>query len=153
MLVHPSARGDPLTAERHVAFMAPRLCGSLLALGVFPVFLALRGMPSALEFVVLAWMIFPIATTCFLSRTGRYDAAQALSAFALTSIVTTVAANSVGIIWLVLIPLEAALSGSRRAVAVAALLAVGGVGLLMAASSWLGLAPGVARSTGALAAL
>jgi cell cycle sensor histidine kinase DivJ len=157
-LVHPSAREDPLTAERHVAFMAPRLCGSLLALGVFPVFLALRGMPSALEFVVLAWMIFPIATTCFLSRTGRYDAAQALSAFALTSIVTTVAANSGGInsvavIWLVLIPLEAALSGSRRAVAVAALLAVGGVGLLMAASSWLGLAPGVARSTGALTAL
>src|SRR5229473_5760727 len=138
--------------------MAPRLYGSLLALGGFPVFLALHGAPSPLEFFVLAWMIFPIATACFLSRTGRYDAAQALSAFALTGIVTTVAANSGGInsvavIWLVLIPLEAALSGSRRAVAVAALLAVGGVGLLMAASSWLGLAPGVARSTGALTAL
>ncbi len=138
--------------------MAPRLYGSLLALGVFPVFLALHGVPSALEFLVLAWMIFPIATACFLSRTGRYDAAQALSAFALTGIVTTVAAysggiNSVAAIWLVLIPLEAALSGSRRAAAVAALLAVGGGGLLVVASSWFGLGPGAERSTGALAAL
>jgi two-component system, cell cycle sensor histidine kinase DivJ len=157
-LVHPSAGEDPLTAERHVAFMAPRLYGSLLALGVFPVFLALYGAPSALEFFVLAWMICPIATACFLSRTGRYDAAQALSALALTGIVTTVAANSGGIssvavIWLVLIPLEAALSGSRRAVAAAALLAVGGVGLLMVAGPWLGLGSGVERSTGALTAL
>ncbi len=145
-------------AERHLAFMAPRLCGSLLALGVFPVFLALHGAPSALEFFVLAWMIFPIATACFLSRTGRYDAAQALSALALTSIVTTVAANSgginsVAIIWLVLVPLEAALSGSRRAVAVAALLAGGGIGLLVVGGSWLDLGPGVERSTGALTAL
>src|SRR5882762_8052416 len=157
-LVHPSAGGDPLTAERHVAFMAPRLYGSLLALGVFPVFLALHGAPSALEFFVLAWMICPIATACFLSRTGSYEAAQALSALALTGIVTTVAANSGGIgsvavIWLVLIPLEAALSGSRRAVAAAALLAVGGVGLLVVAGPWLGLGSGLGRSTGALTAL
>ena len=48
-LVHPSARHDPLTAERHVAFMASRLFGSLLALGVFPVFLAWHGVPSALD--------------------------------------------------------------------------------------------------------
>src|SRR5229473_2825116 len=138
--------------------MAPRLYGSLLALGGFPVFLALHGAPSPLEFFVLAWMIFPIATACFLSRTGRYDAAQVLSALALTGIVTTVAAssggmNSVAVIWLVLIPLEAALSGSRRAVAVAALLAIGGVGLLVVAGPWLGLGSGVERSTGALTAL
>jgi two-component system, cell cycle sensor histidine kinase DivJ len=157
-LVHPSAGEDPLTAERHVAFMAPRLYGSLLALGVLPVFLALHGAPSALEFFVLAWMICPIATACFLSLTGRYDAAQALSALALTGIVTTVAANSGGMnsaaaIWLVLIPLEAALSGSRRAVAVAALLAVGGVGLLVVAGPWPGLGSDVERSTGALPAL
>jgi two-component system, cell cycle sensor histidine kinase DivJ len=149
-LVHPSARADPLDAERHVAFMAPRLYGSLLALGMFPVFLALHGAPSTPEFFVLAWMILPIATACFLSRTGRYDTAQALSALALTAIVTTVAANSGGInsvaaIWLVLIPLEAALSGSRRAVAVAASLAIGGVGLLVVMSSWLGLGTGVER--------
>jgi two-component system, cell cycle sensor histidine kinase DivJ len=157
-LVHPSAREDPLAAKRHVAFMASRLFASLLALGIFPMFLAWHGVPTALEFLVLAWMIFPIATACFLSRTGRYDAAQALSALALTAIVTTVAANSGGIssaaaIFLLLIPLEAALSGSSRAVSVAALLAGGGTGLLIAASQWFGLAPGVEGSTGAAAAL
>src|SRR6266853_282312 len=157
-LVPQTAAEHPLTAERHIAFMAPRLYGSLLALGGFPVFLALHGAPNPPEFFVLAWMIFPIATACFLSRTGRYDAAQVLSALALTGIVTTVAAssggmNSVAVIWLVLIPLEAALSGSRRAVAVAALLAIGGVGLLVVAGPWLGLGSGVERSTGALTAL
>src|SRR5258708_39385512 len=93
-LVHPSAGEDPLTAERHVAFMAPRLYGGLLALGVFPGFLALHGAPSALEFFVLAWVIFSIATACFLSRTGRYYAAPALSSLALTRLLTTVAAPS-----------------------------------------------------------
>ena len=135
-----------------MAFMAPRLCGSLLALGAFPVFLAWHGVPSALEFVVLAWMIFPIATACFLSRTGRYEVAQALSAFALTCIVTIVAAASGGMdsfaaIWLVLIPLEAALSGSRRAVVVAVLLAIGGVGILVVAGSWFGLPTGIGHSS------
>jgi len=157
-LVHPSVREDAFTAERHLAFMAPRLFGSLIALGVFPVFLAWRGAPSALEFIVLAWLIVPISAACFLSRTGRYDTAQVLSALALTGFVTFVAANSGGInsfaaIWLVLIPLEAALSGSRRVVAVAALLAIGGAAFLILAGWWLDLASTVERSTGMLAAL
>src|SRR5258706_14773770 len=83
-LVHPSAGEDPLTAERHVAFMAARLYGGLLALGVFPVFLALHGAPSALEFFLLAWVVFPIFAAWFLSLTGRHDAAPAPFAFALT---------------------------------------------------------------------
>jgi cell cycle sensor histidine kinase DivJ len=157
-LVHPSARDDALAAERHLAFMVPRLFGSLIALGIFPVFLALRGVPSALELIVLAWMIVPIFTAYFLSRTGRYDDAQMLSALALTVIVTIVAANSGGInsfaaIWLVLIPLEVALSGSRRVVAVAALLAIGGVGLLILSDPWLDLASAGERSSGMLAGL
>ena len=157
-LVHRSARGNALTAERHLAFMVPRLFASLIALGAFPVFLALRGVPSALEFFVLAWMIVPISTAWFLSRTGRYDAAQGLSAFALTGIVTIVAAHSGGInsfaaIWLVLIPLEAGLSGSRRVAVVAALFAIVGTGLLIFAGRWFDLGPAVERSTGVLAAL
>jgi two-component system, cell cycle sensor histidine kinase DivJ len=151
-LVHPSARRDKATAERHVAFIAPRLCGSLLALGAFPLLLAWHGVPNTVEFLVLAWMILPIAIACFLSRTGRYEAAQGLSALALTCIVTMVAAASGGMnsstaVWLVLIPLEAALSGSRRAVVVAALLAIGGAGLLAVAGSWFGLGPAVEPSS------
>jgi two-component system, cell cycle sensor histidine kinase DivJ len=151
-LVHPSARRDEATTERHLAFIAPRLCGSLLALGAFPLVLAWHGVPTTIEFLVLAWMIIPIAIACFLSRTGRYEAAQGLSALALTCIVTMVAAASGGMnaltaVWLVLIPLEAALSGSRRAVVVAALLATGGAGLLAVAGSWFGLGPAVEPSS------
>jgi cell cycle sensor histidine kinase DivJ len=157
-LVHPSVRADALIAVRHRAFMAPRLFASLVALGTLPVYFALRGMPSVLEIVVLAWIIVPIAAAYFLSRTGRYEAAHILSAVALTAIVTAVAANSGGVdsfaaIWLVLIPLEAAASGSRRVVAIAALFALGGAALLMLAGSWLALPPSADRAAGTLTAL
>jgi cell cycle sensor histidine kinase DivJ len=129
-LLHPSARGDALTRARHRAFMAPRLFGSLVALGSFPVYLAMRGAPSALEVVAFGWLTTPILLSYFLSRTGRYEGAHVLSSLSLTALVMLVALNTGGIesfatIWLVLIPLEAALSGSRRVVVSASALAVG----------------------------
>jgi cell cycle sensor histidine kinase DivJ len=107
---------------------------------------------------VLTWLIVPISTAYFLSRTGHYEGAHVLSALALTGIVTIVAANSGGInsfaaIWLVLIPLEAAVSGSRRVVAIAALLAIGGAGLLMLVGPWFDVPSAAERSSGTLAAL
>jgi cell cycle sensor histidine kinase DivJ len=137
-LVHPSARRDALVAARHRAFITPRMFASLFALTALPVFLAVRGVPSVLGFIILVWTIVPIATACYLSRTGRYESAHLISALALASIATTVAAysggiNSIAAIWLVLIPLEAAVSASRRVVAVAAMLALGGAGLLLVA--------------------
>jgi cell cycle sensor histidine kinase DivJ len=156
-LVHPSARQDVLMAARHRAFIAPRLVGSLLALAALPVFLAVSGVPSVLEFIVLAWMVVPIATASYLSRTGRYESAHVISALALTGIAITVTAYSGGVdsiaaIWLALIPLEAAASGSRRVVAVAAMLALGGAVLLMLADPAVGVLA-TARHTGTLVAL
>jgi cell cycle sensor histidine kinase DivJ len=123
-LVHPSVRQDPLNASQHRAFIAPRLLGSLIALAVFPVYLVMRGVPSALEIAVFAWLVVPILTAFYLSRTGRYRAAHILSSLALTGLVFVVAYETGGIssfaaIWLVLVPLEAALSASRRVVALA----------------------------------
>jgi two-component system, cell cycle sensor histidine kinase DivJ len=156
-LVHPSARRDALMVVRHRAFIAPRVFASLIALAALPAFLALRGVPGILEFVVLVWMIVPIAAACYLSRTGRYESAHIVSALALTGIATTVAAysggiNSITAIWLVLIPLEAAVSASRRMVAIAAALALGAAALLVLAAP----AADISASThdsGALAAL
>jgi cell cycle sensor histidine kinase DivJ len=123
-LLHPSARYDALTRARHRAFMAPRLLGSLAAFAAFPVYLALRGAPTALEVAAFAWLIAPILLSWFLSRTGRYEGAHVLSSLALTGLVMTVAMTTGGIesfaaIWLVVVPLEAALSASRRVVAFA----------------------------------
>ncbi|NEX00175.1 PAS domain-containing sensor histidine kinase, partial [Rhodopseudomonas sp. BR0G17] len=48
-LLHPSARYDALARARHRAFIAPRMLGSLAAFAAFPLYLVLRGAPTALE--------------------------------------------------------------------------------------------------------
>jgi two-component system, cell cycle sensor histidine kinase DivJ len=135
-LLHPSARYDALTRARHRAFMAPRLLGSLAAFAAFPVYLAMRGAPSALEVAAFSWLIAPILLSWFLSRTGRYEGAHVLSSLALAGLVVTVAFRTGGIesfaaIWLVVVPLEAALSASRRVVGFASALALACASLLI----------------------
>jgi cell cycle sensor histidine kinase DivJ len=159
-LVHPAAQQDALTAARHRAFIAPRLLGSFAALASFPVYIAVRGVPSTLEVGVFAWLVIPILTAYFLSRTGRYDNAHVLSSLSLTGLVGVVAWCTGGIgsfaaIWLVVVPLEAALSASRRVVALASTFALVAAGILLVFSA-IGLLPPateVASEHGALAAL
>ena len=117
--------------------MAPRLLGSLVALATFPIYLALRGAPSAIEVAAFAWLIAPILLSWFLSRTGRYEGAHILSSLALVGLVMMVAMTTGGIdsfaaVWLVVVPLEAALSASRRVVAFASTLALSCAALLIA---------------------
>jgi len=140
-LLHPSARYDALTRARHRAFMAPRLLGSLAAFAAFPVYLVLRGVPSAIEVAAFAWLIAPILLSWFLSRTGRYEGAHVLSSLALAGLIMAIAATTGGIesfaaIWLVVVPLEAALSASRRVAAFASLLALSCAGLLILLSQF-----------------
>ena len=146
-LLHPSARYDALMRARHRAFMAPRLLGSLAAFAAFPVYLALRGAPSAIEVAAFAWLIAPIMLSWFLSRTGRYEGAHVLSSLALAGLIMAVAVTTGGIesfaaVWLIVVPLEAALSASRRVVASASLLALSCAGMLILISQfgWLPLA-------------
>ena len=143
-LLHPSARYDALTRARHRAFMAPRLLGSLAAFAAFPVYLVLRGVPSAIEVAAFAWLIAPILLSWFLSRTGRYEGAHVLSSLALAGLIMAIAATTGGIesfaaIWLVVVPLEAALSASRRVAAFASVLALScaAVLILLGQFGWL----------------
>jgi cell cycle sensor histidine kinase DivJ len=135
-LVHPCAQQDALTAARHRAFIAPRLLGSVVALASFPAYLIARGAPNAIELIVFAWLIAPILIAYFLSRTGRYESAHVLSSLALAGLVTAVAMLTGGIasfaaVWLVVVPLEASLSASRRVVAIASTFALAAAGLLV----------------------
>ena len=139
-LVHPTARHDSSAAARHRAFIAPRLLGSFAALAAFPVYLSMRGIPSAMEIVIFAWLVAPLLIAYFLSRTGHYEGAHMLSSFALTGLVTAIAFNTGGLasfaaVWLVIVPLEAALSASRRVVAAAAIFALGATALLLASGA------------------
>ncbi len=136
-LLHPSARQDVLARARHRAFIAPRLLGSLTAFAAFPAYLALHGAPTALGVAAFAWLIAPILLSWFLSRTGRYEEACCLSSLAFAGLIMTLASSTGGIgsfaaIWLVVVPVEAALSASRRVVAFASALALICVGLLIA---------------------
>jgi two-component system, cell cycle sensor histidine kinase DivJ len=158
-LVHPSAHQDALTAARHRAFIAPRLIGSIAALASFPVYIAFRGVPSVLEVGVFAWLVAPILVAYFLSRTGRFESAHVLSSLSLTGLVAVVAWCTGGIgsfaaIWLVVVPLEASLSASRRVVALASTFALAAAGLLLVLSALDLLPPAitVAQKHGALAA-
>lgn len=87
--------------------------------------------------MVFAWLIAPILISYYLSRTGHYERAHILSSTALAAVVMAVCINTGGIssfaaIWLVAVPLDAALSASRRAVAIAVALALGcALGLVM----------------------
>jgi cell cycle sensor histidine kinase DivJ len=140
-LVHPSALQDALTAARHRAFIAPRLLCSVVALAAVPIYLMARGAPSVVELIIFAWLAVPILVAYFLSRTGRYESAHVLSSLALTGLVSSVAVLTGGIasfaaIWLVVVPLEAALSASRRVVAVASTFALAAAGFLVLASEF-----------------
>jgi two-component system, cell cycle sensor histidine kinase DivJ len=135
-LVHPAAQQDALTAARHRAFITPRLLGSLAALASFPVYVVVRGVPTALEVGVFAWLAAPILIVYYLSHTGRYERAHLLSALALTTLAALVALCTGGIgsfaaVWLVVVPVEAALSASRRIVALATGLALTAAGLVL----------------------
>ena len=136
-LVHPTARQDALTAARHRAFIAPRLLGSFVALASFPIYIVLRGVPGALEVGVFAWLVAPILIVTYLSRTGRYETAHILSSLSLTVLAGTLALFTGGIgsfaaIWLVVVPLEAALSASRRVIVLASLFTLTAASLLLA---------------------
>lgn len=125
--------------------MAPRLLGSLAALAAFPVYLAVRGAPTALEVTAFAWLVVPILLSYFLSRTGRYESAHMLSSIALAGLVMMIAIPTGGVgsfatVWLVVIPLEAALSASRRVVAFASMLAAACL-LALIAMSYLDVLP------------
>jgi cell cycle sensor histidine kinase DivJ len=138
-LLHPSVRYDVLAGARHRAFMAPRLLGSLAAFAAFPIYLAFRGAPSVIEVLGVAWLIAPILLSYFLSRTGRYEAAHMLSSAALIGLIMMLAAATGGIqsfaaVWLIVVPLEAALSASRRVVGFASILTLIALMALIGAS-------------------
>ena len=135
-LVHASVRHDPLAVARHRNFIATRLLGGLVTLAALPVYLATHGRPGAIEIVIFGWLLAPIAIACFLSSTGRFETAHALSALALTGLVCVLALMSGGVSspampWLVLVPLEAVLSGARRVVLMALGCALAGAAALV----------------------
>ena len=138
-LVHHTAQQDARAAAKHRAFIAPRLFAGAFAFACLPVYVALRGAPGGAELAVFAAMLVPLAVAGFLSHTGRYDSALLLSSLALTLMIVLLALATGGLfsfaaLWLAFVPLEAALSGSRRAATAACALVLAGAAVLLAAT-------------------
>lgn len=136
-LVHASARQDSLLAARHRAFFATRLFVGLVALAIFPIYLAWRGVPTAVEVIALCWTLTPLLLVWYLSKTGEYERAHLLSACSLALLVGMIGAVTGGLAsfvapWIVVIALEASLSASRRLI-----VSTIAIALLTAAMLWL----------------
>jgi cell cycle sensor histidine kinase DivJ len=119
-LVHDSAREDALERCRHERFVASRLSVGVVALACLPLYLLMRGVPAVPEYAAMICLVMPVAAAIVLSRTGRMALAHAISSASLAGLIVCIAATSGGVaspaaVWLVAVPLEALLSGSRRA--------------------------------------
>ena len=134
-LVHVSAVGERSNALRHSLFIGSHLAAGLAALSAFPLWLALSGPVTPGQAVIFAWFAAPIGIAAYLSFTGRFAIAQLMSAVAFAALIVWVAGLTGGfrapvLIWLAIVPFEAALSGSRRVAIAATAVAVLGWAIL-----------------------
>ena len=149
-LVHPAAQQDALTSARHRLFIAPRLLGSSIAIASLPFYIAIRGVPTALEVGIFSWFAIPILIAYYLSL-------HILSSLSVVGLVIPVAIWTGGItsfaaIWLALVPLEAAFSASRRLVTLATIFALVAAGILIMLSA-VGMLPQTVIESGHYSAL
>jgi cell cycle sensor histidine kinase DivJ len=134
-LVHRSGHSDLAERSRHERFIASRTSSAMVALAGLPPYLLGGGVPTALECLAMTALAAPFAGVLLLSRFGRLDLAQALVSLALTIFVAAAVAtfwdNSfLAVLALLVVPLDALISGSRRAAIIAAVLSGLGVPLM-----------------------
>ncbi|KQP75059.1 PAS domain-containing sensor histidine kinase [Methylobacterium sp. Leaf113] len=127
-LVHESVSEESGVRFRHERFLVSRLATGLMMMLCLPPYLVLRGVPTGIEALAIAGLLLPIFAAVLLSRTGSLWLAHGISSAGLTGVVVCLAmmtggAESAAAIWLVAIPLEAVVSGSRRATLAAAIVA------------------------------
>lgn len=138
-LVHDDVQNDAFERDRHASFIRTQLLGSVLAVTVFTAFY-LFAQPTGMA-VLIACALF-LSAAClalYVSMTGRLAPAQFLSALTFAGVIGLVAwftggASSFAVLWLALIPLEAALSRDAAMMRRATCVAVAAFALLAAAT-------------------
>lgn len=119
-LVHPLAGADARARRRHRLFLLRHLAPGALALALLPLALAFAGTLTPALVLVFAWLTAQLPLAMYVSRSGRLDRGEALSAGLFALFVGGLAAVSGGIAspvlpLLALVPVEAVLAQSRRA--------------------------------------
>ena len=155
--VHASVADDDVLATRHGALIQSHVSGGLIAAAIFAGYFVFIGAHMLAVIAAGVFIVVPLAIAALLSRTGRLDVAHLLSSAQLTVLIVLGAALSGGsssfaVAWLVIVPLEAALSGRARITATGVVFAlVALVGLEIATAS--AMLPVVAVSSAALGRL
>ena len=126
-LVHPDAARQAAARASHGAFIRGHLACGALALVLLPLLLAFNGITTPAAALSLGWLTAHLPLAMYVSRTGELARGQIASAvlFALsfgTLAALTGGAASPVLPLLVLAPVEAALTGRRRAVVLVAAL-------------------------------
>ena len=121
--VHSSILHNSEIANAHAKFIASHLAGGLMALLVFPLWLAAKQGVTAFEAGVFLWLIVPIALAALVSATGQLNwgingSLYASSGFVAWFCILSGGLNSGVLFWLCILPIEAALFGGRRTILV-----------------------------------
>lgn len=139
-LVHPEVATNRREFGRHRAFILANLSGGVTALALLPLALALLGPITLPLILVAAWLIGQLPIAMYLSRSGSFAGAHLASALLFSAFIGTLSAltggvHSFALVWLAIAPLEAALSGRRKVIVIAATASVAIVIALAVAGS------------------
>ncbi|MHA7772155.1 ATP-binding protein [Roseibium sp. M-1] len=120
-MIHPEACCDPFLAPLHRTFLIGCFVVGAAALVVLPLHLALAGAPQVATLLALAWMLCQWPLALYVSQSGALNRAIGFSAglfalFIAAICMVTGGTNSFALLWLLVPPMEAAFSTSRRIV-------------------------------------
>ncbi len=132
-LVHDDARRDRRQREAHVRFIAVRVLCGCLTCACLPIYILMRASLSTIEITLLVSATLLLVPAAVVARTGNLRLGHDLSSALLSSSIALVAMQSGGlqspaIPLFAIVMLDAAVSGSRRALSGAGLASM--VGLL-----------------------
>jgi cell cycle sensor histidine kinase DivJ len=120
-MLHEAAFGDSAIKSQHTDFMLTHLGAGMLALTALPLHVALIGPPTwfAAVAIMLLAMCLPVAMLA--SSSGKLELPYMFSSVCFASFISWVAMHSGGLAspvlaWLLVVPLEASFSRSRKVV-------------------------------------
>ncbi len=142
--IHRIARGRPRQVARHASFIRQHILSGVAGLAAGIGIHVAAGPLDTFEitaFALLAAMALPAG---LLRLTGRLELSHSLSSLLLAALVGwlclwTGGVDSFMLIWLAIVPLEAALSASRRTAALAAFVSLG----VLAGLAWVSMSGGL----------
>ena len=138
-MLHPSVREKGRDRQRHAIFMIVHLGLAVIGLALLPAYI-LTFRPQGISQALLPiWMLAPLISGVYLTRTGNLAKAFLLSAGLAAAFICWIASMTGGfhsphLIWLGVIPLEVALSGNRKIVKSALLICLAAVAVLWSVS-------------------